>query len=92
MAVVSMGACTVLDVRTGVSGSGNAWGRLRFLSPDYDVWECFVGGDAVASLSGLKQGSVANVTAEYRPTQYVGKDGNIQQSVRMNLVEVVPSY
>lgn len=89
MAMVSMGVCTVLDVRTGISGSGNPWGRLKFLAPDYDVWECFVGGDAVASLSGLRQGCLADITAEYKPTQFVGKDGNIQQAVRMNLVEVL---
>lgn len=92
MAMVDMGACTVLEVRTGVSGNGNPWGRLKFLSAEYDVWESFVSGDTVAQLAGLKPGSVVHIGAEFKPSQYVGKDGNIQQSVRMNLLEVVTGY
>lgn len=70
-----------------MNGSGNPWGRVKVLTSDYEVWECFCSSDVLPIVSQVKQGQILNMTFEFRPNQYADGKGNIQNGVKVTVVD-----
>lgn len=87
MAQVSFPSCTVLEVRKGINNSGNPWGRIKIMSSDYEIWECFCSSDVLPFITQVMQGQILNLTLEFRPNQYADAKGNIQNGVRVSVVD-----
>ena len=52
--VVTFQNCTVLSKFVGKSKAGNDYGRIKFLTAEYDVFEIFVGASDIDALQRVE--------------------------------------
>ena len=50
--VISFKNVVLIDSYAGTSQKGNPYGRIKFLSDDFDVYEIFCSADSAKALSG----------------------------------------
>lgn len=65
--IVKFPNAMVLDTFSGTSQKGRAYGRIKFLDEEYNVWELFISGSALETLSAIKPKNSYTLTFDLHP-------------------------